>query len=470
MSYKTGRNDPCPCGSGKKYKNCCGNSAAAEAPAPQTHDGAVQLAIVWLEQHHRKAFSVALKMAIDSAVSACFDSEKQARQAMAKLDQEFWRQAQINLTEWLLAEGELLVKGEPHWVSELLLGPQGPSLSTDQRAWLAQLARRPMRLYDVTEVVRGVGLTVCDVLDTGQAPVLVDERSGSQSLRPGMQIGARVMEVGKRHQFSGAIYPFSILSAQSVQARLRDLTKDGSLHPADQIHLGARTIIEAWFGQYLLPAPMPQFIDSHSGEPMLLTTDYYGVQNWDALAAALATQADVQGDRTEGWTRLLDCDDGQTRSQAAINIEPKDKGVSVFYKTALLAKRGRAWFDALAGDAVKFESREVSDPTKVLSRSAGAAGTKPQQKAPTLPAGMDAKTLGDVIEAALKRSYANWADQPIPALQDRTPRQAMQSAAGLERVKGLLRSYEDGEVQQAAQQGRRQISYQFLWESLGLHR
>lgn len=21
---KIGRNDPCPCGSGKKYKNCCG--------------------------------------------------------------------------------------------------------------------------------------------------------------------------------------------------------------------------------------------------------------------------------------------------------------------------------------------------------------------------------------------------------------------------------------------------------------
>jgi hypothetical protein len=24
MSSKTGRNDPCPCGSGKKYKKCCG--------------------------------------------------------------------------------------------------------------------------------------------------------------------------------------------------------------------------------------------------------------------------------------------------------------------------------------------------------------------------------------------------------------------------------------------------------------
>ena len=24
ISKKIGRNDPCPCGSGKKYKNCCG--------------------------------------------------------------------------------------------------------------------------------------------------------------------------------------------------------------------------------------------------------------------------------------------------------------------------------------------------------------------------------------------------------------------------------------------------------------
>ncbi|MCI8393297.1 MAG: hypothetical protein HFJ23_05910 [Clostridia bacterium] len=26
MNQKYGRNDPCPCGSGKKYKNCCGRN------------------------------------------------------------------------------------------------------------------------------------------------------------------------------------------------------------------------------------------------------------------------------------------------------------------------------------------------------------------------------------------------------------------------------------------------------------
>ena len=27
VSNKVGRNDPCPCGSGKKYKNCCGKNS-----------------------------------------------------------------------------------------------------------------------------------------------------------------------------------------------------------------------------------------------------------------------------------------------------------------------------------------------------------------------------------------------------------------------------------------------------------
>jgi hypothetical protein len=73
-----------------------------------------------------------------------------------------------------------------------------------------------------------------------------------------------------------------------------------------------------------------------------------------------------------------------------------------------------------------------------------------------------------VIEAAIRRSYANWANEPIPALDNKTPRQAIQTAAGLERVKGLLRSYEFSEAQQAAQQRRPQVSYDFLWEAVGV--
>ena len=80
------------------------------------------------------------------------------------------------------------------------------------------------------------------------------------------------------------------------------------------------------------------------------------------------------------------------------------------------------------------------------------------------------RPLAAAIDTVIKRNYANWADEPIPALQGRTPRQAIQNAPGMERVKGLLRSYQDGEARQASEQGRREISYQFLWDALGLRR
>jgi len=32
MSAKTGRNDPCPCGSGKKFKRCCAGLSLAPPP------------------------------------------------------------------------------------------------------------------------------------------------------------------------------------------------------------------------------------------------------------------------------------------------------------------------------------------------------------------------------------------------------------------------------------------------------
>ena len=34
MNVKPGRNDPCPCASGKKYKACCGQIGLDPTPAP----------------------------------------------------------------------------------------------------------------------------------------------------------------------------------------------------------------------------------------------------------------------------------------------------------------------------------------------------------------------------------------------------------------------------------------------------
>ncbi|PTB17092.1 hypothetical protein C9I57_30045 [Trinickia symbiotica] len=36
MPHRPGRNDPCPCGSGKKYKHCCLNAADPREEDPSS--------------------------------------------------------------------------------------------------------------------------------------------------------------------------------------------------------------------------------------------------------------------------------------------------------------------------------------------------------------------------------------------------------------------------------------------------
>lgn len=52
---KTGRNDPCPCGSGKKYKRCCQEKDEAERSASRAAAQAAQQAALQAQQLARQA-------------------------------------------------------------------------------------------------------------------------------------------------------------------------------------------------------------------------------------------------------------------------------------------------------------------------------------------------------------------------------------------------------------------------------
>jgi hypothetical protein len=459
MTYKIGRNDPCPCGSGKKYKQCCANSLAdLVEPERKGHTGAVERAIEWLTNKHRKAVSVAISEMLFDELSP----EDEA--ALKAQDPETWTSIQINATEWLLAEGEILVHGEPEPVSEYLLGQGGPLFTVDQRRWITQLAERPLRLYDVTDVVPGQQLTLCDSLDAEAPPIIVHEKSGSQAAMLGIQIGVRIMEVDGHYELSGAIYAFSHLAGQTVVARMREAMDHFHGQTSDLPRFLSFILQRQWLAQFFAAMPMPTFRDAYSGEPMLLITDHYRVKDWTALTSCLSAQSDVEGDRESAWDRLIDCKDGQTRSVATINVEKSADKITVFYKTQRYADEGRLWFESAAGDAVLFVSRELSDPAGLLRNLPPGQGTEPAGAS----LGLSPEALAELVESTIRRMYANWPDEPIPALANKTPRQAINTPTGLERVKGLIRMYEASEKRQAAQQGRRTISFDFLWQALGI--
>ncbi len=456
---KVGRNDPCPCGSGKKFKKCCGKESN-EPVAEEGKDGGVGKALVWLTSRHAKAVNTSIAAMLHEDL----DNEEQTK--LHELDEHDWEGVQINAMEWLLAEGSIGVKGAQRNVAELLLGPGGPAFTPGQRSWIEQLRRQPLRLYTIIEVLPGVGMRLCDALDTEAAPVMVYEKLGSEHAQVGNLIGVRIMEIDGHHEISGSAHPFSRLMNASLLAQLRAAVEDAAVQGEELSHVQSAIIRRCWIAQYARPLPLPTVIDSHTGDPILLITDHYRVKNWDDLAAALETQSDIEGDRASGWTRLFDCADGQTRQSVSINLGKSADRIELFYKTQNYADQGRPWFEALAGKSVEFAGRVLSDPRSAMKHPPTG---KPGSSATTVP-NLPPEVLAEAVEKALHRSYANWSNEPIPALDGKTPRQAIATATGRERVRGLLRSYEAGEKDQAAQQGRREISYAFLWEALGLNR
>jgi hypothetical protein len=453
---KAGRNDPCPCGSGKKFKKCC-DRADTVATRDDDHAGGVSRAMDWLVLRHEKAVQEALLEEMDCLI------DEDDIDGLNRLSDNDWMMLQINIVEWLLAEGTVFLKDEYHTVADLVLAPNGVTLGSGQRRWIEELTQQPLRLYVITHVVSGTQITLCDAANVEASPVIVDEKTGSLSAKVGMYLAARVIPFNGRSYLSGAAYPFAERLVSHLLDGLKEVQEVYGLDTPDARDEVSFYLRGEWLNQYVRPLPLPSFVDHLSGEFMLFITDHYRVRDWGALEQVLATQADVEGDCTIGWSRLVTGEDGATRTRLNINIGTDVDRIELFYRSRRLALEGRPWFDALVGDAVEFVERITHDPKVDLML----AEHSPRPSVAS-PIDIPSDVLANLVEQTLHRSYAHWADEAIPALGHRTPRESIGRPAGLERVKGLLRSYAKSEAEMAAREGRRAISYDFLWQSLGL--
>ena len=319
-----------------------------QTPAP--HQGAVEIAFNWLSSLHRKGWQNAFLNLYQELLS----EEEQVR--IAGLDQETVRAIEINLFDWLLAEGDIHARGGIRRINDYLLSPAGPRLNAAQRDWLQQMGQRPLRLYDVTDVVKGQQMTLCDALDKEAEPLVVRERMGTQYLEPGSLLGCRILRAGDHFEMSGSAYLFGLLTGPGVLSRLRKHKQVFGQQLDEPRKIGLMIMLE-WLQQWLVPAPMPTLIDHYSGEPMKMITDQYRVNDELALAQALASQTDLEGDRQQGWSRLMDCTDGEVRARVHINPGKKPDQIELFYRTQRYADEGREWFEALVGASVTFVKR-----------------------------------------------------------------------------------------------------------------
>ncbi len=451
------RNAACPCGSGKKYKRCCLQASAKLQRETRLRDAAIRLALDWLDEEYEEEMDAFLWNSFLTGWS---------QESLSRLPEELVELMFINGREYGLCEGmiaqEQSESSSPVLALDLVLGPGGPLIDAVQRRHLENMREAPLSLYEVVTVQRGSGIELQDLLDESMPLRRVVEEHGSQALLEGDLVAARLL-CGPPWHLSGAIYEFPIGQAASI---VDDIRKTLAQAPADldRRRLQGQLIIDTWIRVYC--TPLPSIVD-HGGDPILLGTDHYRVKDRAGLAAAMADQPDVGGDAQRGWARLETPEENFSRTLLAINPGKTDDRIEVFARTQPMAQAGREWFQKVAGDTVELIAGEVTDPLSSQGLSSGRPfvigvdGASGAVDPALLPEGF----WQDLAETRL---YENWADEPIPALDDKTPRESVRTENGRRRVKDLLDSYRLDEERNARQQGREAMDLTFLWEELGL--
>ncbi|MDQ2723982.1 MAG: SEC-C domain-containing protein [Actinomycetota bacterium] len=211
---QAGRNQPCPCGSGRKFKECCARHRSVPL-AGRTALLSFKLALFATRPEHQ---SVRLSLA-DAALDP-EDPEPSTSFDRLAVD------SMIN--DLALWEGGLAAR---------YLAERSDLLPPDERELLTTFLEEPRRLWEVTAVDEGSRLDLRDT-KTGDA-VSVDERTGSVGRKPGDLILARVAHVGAVNQILGSV--------MEVPPDLRD-----SLIPLLDDESGAKALAR-WYGAAITP-------------------------------------------------------------------------------------------------------------------------------------------------------------------------------------------------------------------------
>jgi len=220
VSQKVQRNDPCPCGSGKKYKKCCLLKEHDHAAARADRRNAVQKALGWLSQRHRSEIDDWVEKVWLVGIDAA------ERAGIASADPRIRSIHDINLLEFLIAEGSFeSEEGEGTSPLQLILASDELALDDNQRNYLQQLAERPLQLYRVSDVVPGENFSLTTLNETSSAAIVIKDKMASRMFDIGDTVGLRLMQTGDDWETSGAIYHIPDEYVDELQQELANAEK-----------------------------------------------------------------------------------------------------------------------------------------------------------------------------------------------------------------------------------------------------
>lgn len=385
------RNQPCPCGSGRKYKLCHGHPASGSR-AVSVRERAHQLydkAVLFCKTRHHGYLADLVQDVLDEG------GEMADALIPTVLDAVLFNAGMLE--EYLDRRGDLLAQAERDLIA----------------AWLAQ----GPSVLEVEGCEPGQWLDLRD-LRTG-ARSHVTEHRGSQRLREHMLLYTRVADVGDGQELYGGI---SVIRTHELDGFLNLL--DGDPDAEDLIG-------------YLLARLGPPALVTPEGDPLELCTATFTT----TAPVKLARELDrlFTRDNHSTWLVASDTDGGGIQADVVRALASLELTGRTLTLQAMSRARAAHVIDLLDGVHATLTQTDfqVTDPADLGGGDGEQAGA---QAAPAGDLNEDPE-----IQAALADHIAqyetNWADSPIPALRGLTPRQAAADPTRREDLERLLAEF-----------------------------
>ncbi len=449
---KIGRNAPCPCGSGKKYKKCCLNKSVA--PPEELHYRRLSEVhnklMPMLVDHGETVFGAMAPQVALAEFLAWPDPENAPDEAaMDRAVHLFWPYYVFNWEYCALDDVDQIVSGpEDMTIAELFLQKKKIDPKSLEGRFLMAANRSPYSFHEIVSVDAGHTVNIRDVL-TGRE-VLVQERKGSEFMQKGDLVFARVLHMDNVGMFMG-LSPYTMparMIPEVIQLR-RDLSGSRGVLSMDDLYDWDLEICELFWDMDRRLHSMPELANT-DGDPMEFHTLIYDI---DSVEHTVKKLADLS--RTESLAEIIEeaemDEDGKIKRAVFSwsrkgnrknpgmpntilgNVEIEKGRLTVSVNSAERARVIRGKIENRLAEKARFRFDKISDLDAMMNQQG--ADDKSAQSQEEL---LSYPEVRDQIEQMLRHHWEEWADHKIPLLGDKTPRQAVKTKDGRESVEALL--------------------------------
>ena len=455
---KLGRNDPCYCGSGKKYKHCCLNAGAVPvtAPADLTWRRLRALLDGYPADMLRFIAEAYGPLAVHEAWGAFTGDDDLEYDPDTPLMQLFMPWFFHSWTPDPLATE--VVNKSLHDVppTEAYLGAKGRRLDPLLRRHLESLLTAPFTFFEVLACDPGAGMILRDVMTREEHAVT--ERNASQAMQPGDLLFGQLASVDRLTMLEAcngfAIPPMEKAPIIELRAQIalaypaitHQVLRDWDFELLELFH----EIADRLFN------PQLPILQNTDGEPLSLQKLVFDLNvppqtAFDALKhlALDEPDEDLLADATRdaedkltgvrfSWKKRGNKKHAEWDNTVLGWIEIDGTRLIAEVNSGARADAIRKKIEMALGACVRYRANEIQSPEKMLadlraggSVSGGAASEERNQLA-------EHPEVREKISAMMVAHWEHWVDQPIPILGNRTPMEAVKNADGREIVESIV--------------------------------